>query len=161
MLTSPDEKKEILALSSVDYVAFLSFTRALSLYQPEEFVRLVLVPRFRVKELVIGYDHGFGRDRTGDHQTLQRLGKELGFEVDVVSPVTSNGESISSTKIRGLVREGEVEGAARVLGRPYSLRAVVVHGGPRPPADPTARWASHPACRLGKRHASVKYSALN
>ena len=46
MLTSPDEKKEILALSSVDYVAFLSFTRALSLYQPEEFVRLVLVPRF-------------------------------------------------------------------------------------------------------------------
>lgn len=128
MLTSPDEKKEILALSSVDYVAFLSFTRALSLYQPEEFVRLVLVPRFRVKELVIGYDHGFGRDRTGDHQTLRRLGKELGFDVDVVSLVTSNGESISSTKIRGLVREGEVEGAARALGRPYSLRGVVVHG---------------------------------
>ncbi len=128
ILTSPDEKKEILALSSLDYVAFLAFDRTLSLYQPEEFVRLVLVDRFRVKELVVGYDHGFGRDRTGDRKTLRRLGAELGFEVDVVSPVTANGSRVKSSKIRELVRCGEVERAAGALGRPYSLRGVVVHG---------------------------------
>ena len=128
VLTSPDEKKEILALSSLDYVAFLSFDRALSLYQPDEFVRLVLVERFRVKELVIGHDHGFGRDRTGDTGTLRRLGGELGFNVDVVSPVLANGESVSSTKIRDLVRLGAVEQAARALGRPYSVQSIVVHG---------------------------------
>jgi riboflavin kinase/FMN adenylyltransferase len=128
VLTSPDEKKEILALSSLDYVAFLSFDKALSLHQPEEFVRFVLVDRFRVRELVIGHDHGFGRGRTGDRDTLQRLGNELGFDVDVVSPVLANGESVSSTKIRDLVRIGAVEEAARALGRPYSVQSVVVHG---------------------------------
>jgi riboflavin kinase/FMN adenylyltransferase len=86
------------------------------------------VDRFRVKELVIGYDHGFGRDRTGDRKTLRRLGAELGFDVDVVSPVTANGARIKSTRIRELVRRGEVERAALALGRPYSLRGVVVHG---------------------------------
>lgn len=128
VLTSPDEKKEILALSSLDYVAFLAFDRTLSLYRPEEFVRLVLVDRFRVKELVVGYDHGFGRGRTGDPETLRALGAELGFKVDVVSPVTANGASVKSTTIRELVSRGEVERAACALGRPYSLRGVVVHG---------------------------------
>lgn len=128
ILTSPDEKKEILALSSLDYVAFLSFNRALSIYQPAEFVRLVLVERFRVKELVVGYDHGFGYNRSGDRETLRSLGREFGFNVDVVSEVTTNGESVSSTRIRDLVRRGAVEEAAGALGRPYSLRGVVVHG---------------------------------
>lgn len=128
VLTSPDEKKEMLALSSLDYVAFLSFDRALSMYEPEEFVRLVLVDRFRVKELVVGHDHGFGRNRRGDRATLRRLGEELAFSVDVVPAVTWDGESISSSRIRQLVAQGAVEEAARALGRPYSLRGVVVHG---------------------------------
>ncbi len=128
MLTTPDEKKAILAQSGLDFVAFLPFTRSLSLYRPEEFVRLVLVERFRVAELVVGYDHGFGRGRSGDIETLDRLGTRLGFEVDVVGEVDVGGRPVSSSRIRELVAAGEVDRARRVLGRPYGFRSVVVQG---------------------------------
>jgi riboflavin kinase/FMN adenylyltransferase len=128
LLTTPDEKKEILAQSGLDHVAFLPFTRSLSLYEPEEFVELVLVERFRVRELVIGYDHGFGHGRTGGVDTLRSSGRRLGFDVDVVGEVTLAGSSVSSTRLREAVREGRMEEAARGLGRPYSVRGPVVHG---------------------------------
>ena len=128
LLTTPDEKKEILSQSGLDYVAFLPFTRALSQYGPEEFVDRVLRKRFRVAELVIGYDHGFGRGRRGDIDLLRRLGKVLGFAVDVVPAVVSGGSPVSSTRIRTALAEGAVERAALDLGRPYSFRGPVVTG---------------------------------
>lgn len=128
LLTTPDEKKAILAQSELDYVAFLPFTWTLSRYTPEEFIRLVLLGRFRVAELVIGHDHGFGRSRSGSIDTARRLGEELGFDVDVVEAVTAGDETISSTKIREAVAAGDVERAAQGLGRPYSFRGPVVHG---------------------------------
>jgi len=128
LLTTPLEKREILAQSGLDYTAFLPFTPALARYSPEEFVREVLVGRFRVAELVIGYDHGFGRSRSGDIETLRRLGDEFGFAVDVVAAIEVDSESVSSTRIRRLIAAGDMEAAARNLGRPYSLRGPVVHG---------------------------------
>lgn len=128
LLTTPDEKKEILSQSGLDFVAFLPFTTTLSRYEPAEFVRRVLVRGFRVSELVIGYDHGFGRSREGDIDLLRRLGGELGFDVDVVHPVEVDGEAVSSTAIRDRVTAGRVEEAARMLGRPYAFRGPVVHG---------------------------------
>ncbi len=128
LLTTPDEKKEILAESGLDYAVFLRFTPALSRYSPERFVREILVGRMEVQELVIGYDHGFGKDRSGDADTLQRLGAELGFAVDVVDPVPLDGGPVSSTRIRKAVAAGRMDEARRGLGRPYSLRGVVVRG---------------------------------
>ena len=128
LLTTPDEKKAILAQSALDYVAFLPFTRNLSLYEPEEFVRLVLLDRFKVSELVIGYDHGFGRARAGDIEILRRLGGGLGFDVDVVDAVERGRQAVSSSRIRTLLANGDVGGAAQGLGRPYSFRGPVVHG---------------------------------
>jgi riboflavin kinase/FMN adenylyltransferase len=128
LLTTPDEKKEILSQSGLDYVAFLPFTHALSRLDPEMFVRRILVERFRVQELVIGYDHGFGRARSGDTDLLRRIGTELGFAVDVVDAVRVGSEAVSSTAIRALVADGNVESAAGMLGRPYSFRGPVVHG---------------------------------
>lgn len=128
LLTTPDEKKEILAQSGLDHVAFLPFTRSLSLYEPEEFVDRVLVERFRVRELVIGYDHGFGHGRTGGVETLRRAARRHGFGVDVVAEVTVGGDPVSSTRVRRAVAEGRVEEAADALGRPYSVRGTVVHG---------------------------------
>jgi len=128
LLTTPDEKKEILSQSGLDYVAFLPFTHALSRLAPESFVRRILAERFRVRELVIGYDHGFGRARSGDIELLRRIGAEEGFDVDVVAAVRVNGQAVSSTAIRALVAEGRVEAAAGLLGRPYSFRGPVVHG---------------------------------
>lgn len=127
-LTLPDEKKEILAQFDLDYVALVAFTREFSRYGPEEFVEEVLLGRLRARELVIGRDHGFGRGRSGDVDVLRRIGARRGFAVDVVDGVEVDGAPVSSTRIRAAVTEGRVAEAARMLGRPYSLRGAVVHG---------------------------------
>jgi riboflavin kinase/FMN adenylyltransferase len=128
LLTTPVEKKEILAESGLDWAVFLSFTPVLARYEPERFVREILVERIGVEELVIGYDHGFGRGRSGDVDTLRSLGRELGFVVDVVPPMETDEGPISSTKIRRALAAGEVAQARDGLGRPYSLRGLVVRG---------------------------------
>ncbi len=128
MLTTPVEKKEILAESGLDYAVFLAFTPMLAAYTPRRFVEEILVGRVNVGELVVGYDHHFGKGREGNVGMLKVLGSELGFAVDVVGPVGSKGDAISSTKIRNALLEGDVETARKGLGRPYSLRGLVVRG---------------------------------
>ena len=128
LLTTPVEKKEILAESGLQYAVFVRFTRELQHYSPERFVRDILLERLRVAELVIGYDHGFGRDRSGDVDTLRRLGATEGFAVHVVPPVEAGASPISSSRIRAAVEAGDMRAAADGLGRPYSLRGVVVRG---------------------------------
>lgn len=150
LLTTPNEKKEILAQFGLDFVAFLPFTRSLSRWPPDAFVRRILVSRFRVRELVVGPDHGFGRARSGDLGTLARLGEELGFAVDVVPEVETPAGPVSSTRIRRILRDGDVERAKAMLGRPYSLRGVVVHGMGRGRSlgFPTANLAPPSATKL-------------
>lgn len=128
LLTTPVEKKEILAESGLDYAVFLSFTPMLAAYPPRRFVEEILIGRLRMDHLVIGYDHGFGRDRSGGAETLRSIGTELGFSVDVVPAVEKLGEAVSSTRIRQAVAEGDLGLAMAGLGRPYSLRGPVVRG---------------------------------
>ncbi len=128
LLTTPVEKKEILAESGLEYAVFLSFTQALSKYEPRRFVEEILLARLGVEELVIGYDHGFGRDRAGDPETLVSIGSELGFSVDVVPPVSAGGEPVSSSRIRAAIQRADMPEAQACLGRPYSVRGVVVRG---------------------------------
>ncbi len=128
LLTLPDEKKEILAQLGLDYVAFVSFTLEFSRYSPENFVEDIVVPRFRPAEVVIGYDHGFGRGRAGDVSVLERLGGIHGFEVSVIEGVEADGSHVSSTRVRRAVSTGDMEGAAAGLGRPYSFRGTVIRG---------------------------------
>jgi riboflavin kinase/FMN adenylyltransferase len=128
LLTTPDEKKEILAESALDYAVFVPFTEALRQYSPRRFVEEILVERIGVQELVIGYDHGFGRGRSGDVSTLVEIGAELGFKVDVVPPVDLGEAPISSTRIRKAVLAADMEAARAGLGRPYSLKGLVVRG---------------------------------
>lgn len=128
LLTTPVEKMEILAESGLNYAAFLRFDRALSTYEPRRFVEEILIGRFGLGHLIIGYDHGFGRGRSGDVETLRGLGTELGFGVEVVAPVAAGATPISSTRIRRALVEGDVIAAAEGLGRPYSLRGTVVRG---------------------------------
>ena len=128
LLTTPLEKKEILAESGLEYALFLSFTQELSRYEPRRFVEEVLVERLGVEELVIGYDHGFGRDRSGDSDTLVAIGSELGFGVDVVAPVSVGGAAVSSSRIRNAIAHRDMREARVCLGRPYSIRGIVVKG---------------------------------
>jgi riboflavin kinase / FMN adenylyltransferase len=128
LLTTPLEKKEILAESGLDWAVFVRFTPALSRLSPRAFVEEVLLRRIGMGELVIGYDHGFGRDRSGDADTLRAIGSELGFGVDVVAPVALGEESISSSRIRTAIAEGRMEEARAALGRAYAFRGVVARG---------------------------------
>lgn len=128
LLTTPAEKKDVLVESGIDYVVFLPFTPELSRYAPRRFVDEILVGRLGVKELVIGYDHGFGRGREGGPEALRTFGQEHGFTVDVMEPVQAHGGTVSSTRLRAMVGEGEVAEVRRCLGRPYSVRGVVVEG---------------------------------
>jgi riboflavin kinase / FMN adenylyltransferase len=131
LLTLAEEKRMILAQLPVDEVTFVPFTQELRDYPPERFVRDVLEARFHIAELVIGHDHGFGRGRTGDVELLRRIGREDGFVVDVVPAVLQDGRPVSSTMIRRAVAGGDLETAARALGRPYSVAGVVERGAGR------------------------------
>lgn len=131
LLTTGPERREVLAQTEVDYVVFMRFDQRLAAMSPEMFVREVLQKRLRMRELVIGYDHGFGRGRSGDVETLRRLGQEDGFQVDVVAPVEIGGHPVSSTQIRRAVTGGDLKSAARLLGRPYSVSGTVVPGAGR------------------------------
>ena len=129
MLTPGDERLAALAASSIDYAVILPFTRTLAALTAEQFVEGVLLPRFGMRELVVGYDHGFGRDRAGGVDVLRTLGEQRGFPVEVVPPyVLPSGETVSSTMIRSAVLEGDLERAAVALGRPYGVLGRVVQG---------------------------------
>jgi riboflavin kinase/FMN adenylyltransferase len=129
LLTTRHEKLAALAATGLEYVAMVPFTRAFARRTAEEFVELTLRERFRMTELLIGHDHGFGRGREGDAETLRALGAARGFRVDVVPPVQSaSGEPVSSSRIRRAVTDGRLSDAAAGLGRPYSLTGTVVAG---------------------------------
>lgn len=128
LLSTPAEKIEVLAESGLNYLVFLRFDRVLAGYSPERFVGEVLIGRFGMSHLVIGYDHGFGKDRSGNAEMLRRLGRDRGFGVDVVPPVGGAGKPVSSTAIRRALAAGDVVVAAAGLGRPYALRATVIRG---------------------------------
>lgn len=146
LLTTPAEKREILAETGLEYLVFVPFTPVLREYPARRFVEEILIGRLRMQELVMGYDHGFGKGREGSVDTLRAIGRELGFEVDVVGPV-GGGEPVSSSGIRRALAAGEVVAAAAGLGRPYSLEGVVVHGEKR------GRELGFPTANLALDHA--------
>ncbi|MCC7132104.1 MAG: bifunctional riboflavin kinase/FAD synthetase [Gemmatimonadales bacterium] len=128
-LTTAAERKAALAETDLDYLVVLRFDRELANLEPEAFVRNVLLDRCRMAELVVGHDHGFGRGRQGDLDTLRRLGSRLGFGVDVVGPVAGpEGRTMSSSGIRAAVLAADFAAAARDLGRPYRVSGVVQRG---------------------------------
>jgi riboflavin kinase/FMN adenylyltransferase len=131
LLTVGAERLEILAQTTLDEVRLLRFDRRIAALAPEEFVREILLERCGMRALVIGHDHGFGRGRSGDVNTLRRLGAEHGFVVDVVAPVDRGAQRVSSSLIRRAVAGGDLDTAAALLGRPYSVSGVVERGAQR------------------------------
>ena len=144
LLTTHNEKLEVLAETGLDYIAVLPFTPELASYSAEDFVEIILRRRFRLRELLIGYDHGFGKQRAGNVDVLRTLGERDGFRVEVVDPVaTPDGHSVSSTSIRRAVAGGDLERASAALGRLYSVSGRVVQGSQR------GRTIGFPTLNLG------------
>jgi riboflavin kinase / FMN adenylyltransferase len=133
LLTTPEQKLELLeATGFVDKCFVLRFDQARSTEPAEEFVREVLVDRAGARVVVVGADFHFGRGRGGNVALLERMGADLGFEVIGVGLVAAAGGPVySSTRIRELLAEGDVEEAAALLGRLHEMRGVVEHGDKR------------------------------
>ena len=132
LLTTWDEKLEVLATCGVDYVIVLQFTAGLAALTAERFVDEVLIQRVRMRELLIGHDHGFGRDRRGNVAMLRAMAPSHGFTVSVIEPVgEGSGHAFSSTAIRRAVAGGDLARAAEALGRPYSVSGRVERGAGR------------------------------
>ena len=129
LLTLWEEKLEALALCPVDYVVVIPFTQGLSTLSPDEFVARVLIDRLAMRELIIGHDHGFGRGRAGDVESLRMIGRRRGFPVAVVGAVVGSDDApVSSTTIRRAIAHGDLARASDGLGRRYSFSGRVVAG---------------------------------
>lgn len=128
ILTLDRQRERLLDEMGVDALLVVRFTREFAETSPEVFVREFLHQRLALEELYVGSEFAFGKDRGGDVELLTRLGEELGFVVEGIEEETHRGEPISSTRIRRAVREGKVELAMDLLGRPYGLVGTVVRG---------------------------------
>jgi riboflavin kinase / FMN adenylyltransferase len=147
-LSSIERRAELVAREGVDELLVIAFTHELSLLSPEAFAEQVLVERAGAVHVIVGENYRFGHCAAGDAATLVALGEKLGFGVTAVSLVTAEGERVSSSWIRELVRQGEVQHAARLLGRAPWLEGTVVRGFARGRAlgVPTANLRWTPGC---------------
>ena len=127
-LTSLVQRVTLIREQGIDHVAVLPFTAELSRLSPRRFAEQVLAGRLAARRLVVGADFRFGRRQAGDVAELRRLGEELGFEVELAGTVQVGGKTVSSTRVRGLVREGRVREAGCLLGREFSLQGPIVSG---------------------------------
>jgi riboflavin kinase/FMN adenylyltransferase len=128
LLNTFEEKAELLKQASIEHLVRIPFTREFSHLSSLEFIKRILVDRIGTKKLVIGYDHRFGHNREGSFKELKANASRYGFEVEEIPPQDIDHITVSSTKIRKALEEGDVETASHLLGRPYSLRGQVVKG---------------------------------
>ncbi|MUV04884.1 bifunctional riboflavin kinase/FAD synthetase [Flavobacterium rakeshii] len=128
LLNTIKEKAMLLEEHGINNLIIHPFDHAFSRLTAEEFVKNILVDKFMVRKIIIGYDHRFGRNRTADINDLIQYGEEYNFEVEQISALEINEVSVSSTKIRNALNAGYLETANRYLGYPYFLTGNVVKG---------------------------------
>lgn len=127
-ITTLEESLALIAEQGVDATLVIEFTSDFSRVAAEAFVREVLHRNLKVREVVVGFNHTFGRGARGTPALLESLGPTLGFVVHVIPPLTVDGIMVSSSAIREALRAGDVKMARRLLGRPYTVRGRVVRG---------------------------------
>ena len=127
-ITVKQRKIELIEKLGVDLVLLINFTHELAGLEPEEFVRRYLVEWLNTKDLIVGYDYSFGKNRKGNFQMLRTLGREYGFNVERLDPVIMDGAIVSSTRIRDMIKCGDVWGVRPLLGRFYVVSGRVVRG---------------------------------
>ena len=130
-LASLDDNLERIAEQGPDAALVIPFTAELSRMEPEVFARDVLVRTLGAREVVVGFNHTFGRGAAGTAMLLKELGASLGFAVHVLPPLEVSGQIVSSSAIREALRDGDVELARALLGRPYVVRGRVLRGAGR------------------------------
>ena len=128
LLMPLQQKLECLADMGIDLALVMPFSRETANLTPEEFANQILVGCLNTRSLVVGYDYAFGKGRKGNAALLSELGQEHGFSVEEFPAVYISGDVVSSTRIRAMLRLGDVSEARRLLGRPYSVEGIIAHG---------------------------------
>lgn len=128
LLTTFDEKRVLLGPLGLDVVVVLEFTKEFAKTSAETFVKEILVKRLGLADIVIGYDHGFGKDRQGTIETLQALSKVYGFGIEITEEQLMDGKHLSSTVVRHLLEDGLIEEANHFLQSPFLLSGKIVLG---------------------------------
>ena len=128
LITTMDEKIELLEDAGIDNLIIHPFTKEFSRKTSLEFIREVLVEKIGTSVLVIGYDHHFGRNREGSFEHLRESGPLYGFKVEEISVQDVDDVAVSSTKIRNALHDGDVSTASKYLSHPFQLKGTVVHG---------------------------------
>lgn len=162
LLTLPEQRLELCAQLGIEAALLLSFTEELCRLAPADYVRQVLVECMGAKAVSVGYNHRFGKNRTGDPELLRVLGKTMGYEVFVAGEVDFDGKEISSSRIREALGTGNVEQANELLGRAYAVPGVVTRGDGRGKkiGFPTANIVSAPELILPARGVYSGYCRL-
>jgi riboflavin kinase/FMN adenylyltransferase len=128
-LMKPDQQARALEALGVDVLYVLPLDAELAVMTDREFATRVLHESLGARHVAVGFDHSFGKDRTGSPETMRVYGEELGFEVAVAEPVADGeGEKLSSTAVRDALREGRPQDAAAILGRPFAIEGEVQRG---------------------------------
>jgi riboflavin kinase/FMN adenylyltransferase len=128
LLMSPESRLKQFSEQGLNAAVVLAFTRDFARLSPRTFVEEVLTNALHARWVVVGESFRFGHRQAGDLPLLRKLGAELGFEAEAVSPVLVRGQPISSTRVREAVARGQVDLARRLLGRPFTLEGPVVPG---------------------------------
>ncbi|NIS75388.1 MAG: bifunctional riboflavin kinase/FAD synthetase [Deltaproteobacteria bacterium] len=130
-ISTVEKKIELVKPFGINFFVIFPFGEDIANMDAEDFVRDILVRRFRLRGVVVGFDFFFGRDRLGDTKMLKRLGEAFGFATEVIEPVSFMGSIVSSTRIRELILSGKVKEATLFLGRPFDVCGKIIHGAGR------------------------------
>ncbi len=128
MITTPEQKALLIAEEGIDILVMLQFTPTFAMTQADAFVRDILCHSLGMKHVIIGHDYRFGAGKKGNFEALSLLGRELGYTVEDTEPVGSGGVVFSSSLVRLLVAEGDMEQACSALGRYFMLSGKVIRG---------------------------------
>jgi len=126
-------RKKILLIeqAGMDVVLCIEFTKAFSEISPFDFVKNILVERVGARKVIVGYNYHFGKNKKGNPQTLKQIGGLFNIQVEIIGPLSIEGTTVSSSKIRELIKKGQVEKASKLLGRHYPILGKVIEGAKR------------------------------
>ena len=142
ILTTTDEKLELLRTLHVDHVAVVPFSREFSEMDAEEYIRSFLIEKFHPKIIVFGYDHKFGKNRSGDIHLLRKISAKENIRVEEISEQMIHNVTVSSTRIREALLKGDITTATELLGYGYALTGLVVKG------DQIGRQLGYPTANM-------------
>ena len=128
LLNTLEEKEKFIAATGIDHLIIQKFDEAFSNLSAVDFVKRVLVDQLNIGKIIIGYDHKFGKGRTADIHDLTQFGKQFGFEVEQISAEEIGSITVSSTKVRNSLLDGNIALANQFLGQPYEFSGKIVEG---------------------------------